>query len=142
MKGGGLLTSCGGAVVYFICALDDPDCLVKIGYTSGDADGRLAQLQPSSPVRLGLIAAVEGTRADEARLHARFARDRCRGEWFYPSPALRAFLRELLEPQLTEAARGMLADPAEVEWCARVLHWPAGQVRRGLGELVSGVTGY
>lgn len=61
---------------------------IKIGYTSGDARGRLGELQTGSPILLRLLSTVEGGRLEEARLHHRFGAVRLHGEWFRPVPAL------------------------------------------------------
>jgi hypothetical protein len=77
-------------MIYFI-----QDCslyLIKIGYTSGDVNGRLCALQTGSPVGLVLLFTMPGEMPDEAALHLRFAGLRERGEWFRPGPPLLQFL--------------------------------------------------
>jgi hypothetical protein len=62
---------------------------VKIGFTSHvDPETRLSALQCGSPVKLILRAAVQGTVAEEAELHRRFAAQRLHGEWFIPCAAM------------------------------------------------------
>lgn len=65
---------------------------IKIGYTSTPVDRRLAGLQTSAPHKLIVLGEMEGTRADEQALHARFDADRMRGEWFRPSAELLALV--------------------------------------------------
>ena len=55
---------------------------VKIGYTGKDVDARLRALQTGSAAPLRLIAVHVGDKAEEARLHEKFAAHRVHGEWF------------------------------------------------------------
>lgn len=85
--------------IYFVAR----DGFVKIGYTAA-LDKRLASLNKGSCFAEGmtvgpveLLAHIDGERADEGRLHKRFAADRIPGtEWFYPSDELRRHLCELI----------------------------------------------
>lgn len=54
---------------------------VKIG-VANDAVKRLRQLQTNQPIPLKIIRLLEGDRAEEAKLHTRFAAQRLNGEWF------------------------------------------------------------
>lgn len=74
--------------VYFI---RDEDGFIKIGSTS-HVGSRLKQLQTSSRQRLSVMGSHLGSTADEKALHARFADDHARGEWFYPSRELLAYI--------------------------------------------------
>lgn len=66
-------------MIYFV---RDPErALVKIGY-SGNAWRRFSKIQTECPGLLVLEVAIDGEPADEAALHARFADQRSRGEWF------------------------------------------------------------
>jgi hypothetical protein len=74
--------------IYFVRAGD----LVKIGWTAGNPWDRLRNLQTSNGARLELLATVEGTRADERKLHAAFRALRTHGEWFALSGRLAMLL--------------------------------------------------
>jgi hypothetical protein len=77
------------AGVYFVQAVDDPDGLIKIGYTQ-NVGGRLRDHQISSPVILGALGVlVDAHPGAERRLHARFRDQRVRGEWFRPTDRIR-----------------------------------------------------
>lgn len=76
----------GGPVIYFIHATDTDR--VKIGYTGGDPLKRMADLQTGSSHKLTLLSTVEGTQADESRIHREHAADRLAGEWFRLSVSL------------------------------------------------------
>jgi hypothetical protein len=80
-------------VIYFI--QDTHRGYIKIGFTDGvDAQSRLRALQTGNSTQLAVLASMEGGRADEKRLHEKFAGDRESGEWFRPSPALVQFIVE------------------------------------------------
>ena len=74
-------------MIYVIEALVDtgflPDdrALVKIG-TATDVEKRRQALQGPCPFELVLLIVGPGDPADEYRLHARYADQRWRGEWF------------------------------------------------------------
>jgi Meiotically up-regulated gene 113 len=72
-------------VVYFIQA--DVGGPVKIG-TTRDVQQRLASLSVAHALDLRVLATFPGGTREERELHARFASDRLRGEWFSSSPAL------------------------------------------------------
>jgi hypothetical protein len=85
---------------------------VKIGY-SEVLDRRWAQLSPLLP-GLRVVGYVAGTRADEARLHKRFAAHRERGEWFRTSDELRSYLGTLKLHQFSEEPkRGRWLGPSK-----------------------------
>lgn len=75
--------------VYFVEAR--PSGLIKIGSAS-DPRRRVKELQTGSPEHLRLLAVTTGGELHERDLHARFATDRVRGEWFSPSPSLIALI--------------------------------------------------
>lgn len=77
-------------MIYFIRGKQSG--LVKIGYTGGDGQSRLAQLQTGSPEELELVATVDGGLDVEKRYHDMFATSRTRGEWFKPTWQLRQLL--------------------------------------------------
>jgi T5orf172 domain len=54
----------------------------KIGYTGSAPLKRMRALQTSSALPVYLIGAIDGTGADEGRLHRKYAAKRLAGEWF------------------------------------------------------------
>lgn len=81
--------------------------VVKIGYTEGDPQFRLAALQTGNHRKLRLLLSIPGEVADERRLHRKFERYRITGEWFTYSRPIRSLVRtlsgiELAEPDLDE----------------------------------------
>lgn len=73
-------------MIYFI---QDTSVLnIKIGFTAGDAEKRLRELQTGSPCGLVVLATIPGEKALERTLHERFASARVHGEWFRPVPEL------------------------------------------------------
>lgn len=77
-------------MIYFAHAVGTD--LVKIGFTAGEPAKRLKELQTGCAQRLELLAAVEGTVADEAECHRKFAHLRQQGEWFRFAPELAVFI--------------------------------------------------
>lgn len=83
-------------VVYFVQIADRPDSPIKIGVTTrGDLKNRICSLQTACPYVLGLLALMDGGYEDEQRLHKAFRHSRALGEWFWPTPALRALIEGL-----------------------------------------------
>ncbi len=80
--------------VYFIQSTQGGP--VKIGYSTNPI-GRLSTLQTAHAHPLKIIGRMAGGIAVERSLHTLFAADRVRsdGEWFRPSAALLAFIREV-----------------------------------------------
>lgn len=83
------------SAIYFIGSRDDPQSLVKIGYTRGDVNDRLKALQTGSPVLLEVLLSIPGTMRDEQDLHVRFRRHRVHGEWFRFGPEIAEFVLEV-----------------------------------------------
>jgi len=83
-------TKTSARFVYFIQSSGGP---IKIGSAS-DVAARLKSLQTGSADELTLLAMTEGGEFRERELHARFAADRLRGEWFAPSPELIRVIRD------------------------------------------------
>jgi len=81
--------------VYFIQA--DEDGPIKIGFTAGDPQSRLAQLQTGNPVALKLLGAIRGDTAKERELHAALAEWRLQGEWFKPHATVLDTVRQALQ---------------------------------------------
>lgn len=66
----------GRGKVYFISGGD----IIKIGYTSGDPEDRMAQLQSGSPAKLFIMATMPGDMKREKLMHRRFKDLRAHGE--------------------------------------------------------------
>jgi hypothetical protein len=83
-----------GPLVYFVRAKNGP---VKVGITTkAGLERRLVTMRTNSPVPLRLLGAVTGTKDDEKRAHAALWAYRRGGEWFGPSRAVTAFVRQAL----------------------------------------------
>ena len=87
----------GRSCVYFIGASNGP---VKIG-TTVNLPARLKKLQTGSPMRLKVLACVDGGVELEARYHRLFAGLRVNGEWF-SGAAIRAEIRRLNRPTVVQ----------------------------------------
>lgn len=76
---------------------------IKIGLTH-DLSGRLTALQIGSPVKLALIARIDGgAGTTEAALHRRFAAGRLHGEWFREdTPGLLELIADILRDDIPE----------------------------------------
>ena len=64
---------------------------IKIG-CARNSTSRLAELTRYSPVKLVLLASVDGGFPEETLLHFIFKADRLHGEWFAPRPNLMAII--------------------------------------------------
>lgn len=83
-----------GQAVYFMQAGSEVG-EIKIGY-SNNPEGRLQLLQTGNPYPLKILATIPGAgKAEERRLHRMFETDRLMGEWFRPSAALLAYIRDI-----------------------------------------------
>lgn len=114
-------------IVYFIQAVNGGP--IKIGRTFTSVDSRLAGLQTGNPAELRVVGMIQG--ASESELHAKFAKERLRGEWFTASKRLRDFvakhasndLKELLVHKAETRLRGdvvplpAISKPIVDEWC-------------------------
>lgn len=78
--------------IYFIQA--GPRRPVKIGI-SNDPWKRIGRLQTGAPDTYQMLAIMPGGKDEEMELHARFAPDRIRGEWFHKSRELAGFIKEV-----------------------------------------------
>lgn len=68
---------------------------IKIGFTADEPQKRVAALGQCAPFKVELICSIPGGKTRERQLHAAFASDRQKGEWFRASHALRSFVKEL-----------------------------------------------
>jgi hypothetical protein len=66
---------------------------IKIGYTSGAAVARLADLQCGSPLRLRIVGTFKGDIGRERRIHGDLAEHRLHGEWFSVNETVMSYLR-------------------------------------------------
>ena len=71
---------------------------VKIGFTNRFKT-RLSQLQVSSPIKLQVLAIVEGDKNDELKFHNQFKHIASNGEWFMQCDELNSFI-DLLDTTL------------------------------------------
>lgn len=79
--------------VYVIgCGEDGP---LKVGFTRGDATGRLYALQTAHHEPLRVVAEYQGDVALERRIHERLAAYRLNGEWFENSPEVLKIIDEV-----------------------------------------------
>jgi hypothetical protein len=124
-------------MIYFVTSHDDPNGLVKIGYTKGDVEVRLAALQTGSPVRLAVLATVDGGRQEELRLHECFARSRAHGEWFWPSQEIRDFIHGLTHGVLPSLVEEVFADPERLQWIAEGADLSVEEAKQRLFALVN-----
>ena len=76
-------------MIYFI--RDEATQHIKIGFTAGDGEDRLRDLQTGCPGQLVLLLQIDGSKQDETAWHDRFADARLRdpGEWFKPASSKR-----------------------------------------------------
>lgn len=80
--------------VYFIrCDRDGP---FKVGFTNGEPQKRLYELQPGSPWPLYLIGSAAGSKPNERALHDLFAPHRMQREWFSPVDAVSDTIKKIL----------------------------------------------
>ncbi len=82
--------------IYFIQAVSGG--AVKIGTTSQRVGSRLNQIQTGHPEPLQLLGWLPGGRGVESRIHAIFADERLRGEWFAATPRLTSFITHCANP--------------------------------------------
>lgn len=83
--------------IYFVEMVNEP--CVKIGYTAGTAEKRMAQLQTGQPQKLRLLGTIPGDKHGESGLHKHFADLRLNGEWFEKTERLLAIIRDLVANQ-------------------------------------------
>ncbi len=85
-------------MIYFI--QESETLNIKIGYTGADDSAtRLSSLQVGNSQRLRLLGTAPGDRADERRLHDRFAWCHVSGEWFSESYEILSYIALATELQ-------------------------------------------
>lgn len=81
--------------VYFVAAPGR----IKIGFTRRP-EHRLARLQQADMERLAVLGVVDGSRSDEAGLHAMVKDHRLRGEWFADNEHVRAVVSSFIAGEI------------------------------------------
>lgn len=84
--------------IYFVQAGDTGN--IKIGYTAGSAEKRVAQLQTGNIFDLNLLGTIPGSMEDEKAIHRELAQYALRGEWFSTDQLLLRVIGEMIENQL------------------------------------------
>lgn len=79
-----------GSVYFLQVSTDGP---IKIGFTVSIVRRRLRSIQVGSPHILRWIGYFEGTRTDERNAHKLLQNSSLRGEWFYPTTEVLAFVK-------------------------------------------------
>lgn len=83
----------GTGYVYFVRGMDSGR--IKIGFSSSRPIHRIASFRTGSPEQLEILGYIKQSETmNERILHERFAETRLHREWFAPSDALLAFIRE------------------------------------------------
>jgi hypothetical protein len=77
-------------LVYFLKA----GPFVKIGFTAGPPQARIADLKTGCPYEIELIGTVPGPQKLESELHRRFAVHRASREWFHAHSDILQYVRE------------------------------------------------
>jgi hypothetical protein len=77
---------------------------VKIGFTSGPLQNRLATIQTGCPEPLVVYASIPGAMRLERELHRRFAASRLEGEWFRKTPELLGYIEQIKKPSAARVA--------------------------------------
>ncbi len=68
---------------------------VKIGWTSGCVTARMRAIQQSSPYEIKWLGVAELPKSSEKDAHKTLAAYHLRGEWFYPTPDVMAFVEHI-----------------------------------------------
>jgi len=137
--------------VYFLQPANAVTEPVKIG-CSALATARAAQLQCWSPHPLALLATAPGDVGDEGAVHRLFAASRYRGEWFWPSSDLMAFIETVKATgRLPASIRSIRLPPGAERLHQYKCHfaeimdrqgWTVQMMATGLGVTVAKVRGY
>lgn len=69
---------------------------IKIGFTAGQVERRMAQLQTGHHEPLILLGTSPGTIEDEKSIHRELKDFHIHGEWFRPEPALLFTIDEMV----------------------------------------------
>ena len=91
-------------IIYFI---QNSRGQVKIGWTGGEPERRLKQLQTAEAEDVHLIGWMEGSERQESALHVRFAAFRMRGEWFHQNDELKELIHGSNRPETNGTVRDL-----------------------------------
>ena len=108
-------------MIYFISQSDE---FVKIGYTGstpGGAHKRLNTLQIGNPIKLNLMAYMDGDRDAEHRLHVKFDKYWVRGEWFRLSGEVLEYINNIPPYALQKMGRSVIDDQRFMEVYHRLM---------------------
>jgi len=108
---------------------------IKIGFARDSVHQRLNDLQVGNPRRLYCIGVMDGTYADETRLHYAMHAFRVRGEWFSPVPELLLYIQtntHAYTPDPHTQAQARSRRPKRAAWldALRYRYTPCSQHRR------------
>jgi hypothetical protein len=125
--------------IYFIqVGTDGP---IKIGFSKYDVCRRVRALQLTSPHILRWIGFFPGTRADEKLAHRLLKNSSLRGEWFYPTVEVMAFIGNKspnFEPVIVDNSLGQLRlrspEARRRISAAMIRSWNERRVREGLNS--------
>jgi hypothetical protein len=86
--GSGLPSDRAGQIYFIRCA-----DFIKIGFTGpGPINSRINNMRTGNPFEIELLKVVKGSRRREAKIHAKFASAKHRGEWFHATDELVAYI--------------------------------------------------
>lgn len=91
--------------------------LIKIGWTGGAVERRMAEIQRMSGSKLSVVTTWEGSREFERRLHRVFREYRRHGEWF----AMPAGWRALADAELGIVDEPILDPDEQIEMAESLL---------------------
>jgi hypothetical protein len=72
---------------------------IKIGYSAGSVERRIATLQTGQPRKMLLLGTIPGSMDDERSLHQELKQYRRNGEWFDYTHAMKEIVSHLIEKQ-------------------------------------------
>lgn len=87
---------------------------VKIGFTDNNIESRIAALQTANPFKLTLLKTIVGDAEKERRLHFKFKKYRCQGEWFILNKTILKYIesphRVTIKKYKSRKDKGVLID--------------------------------
>lgn len=88
---------------------------VKIGIAVS-VESRLIGMATDNPFPLAVLGVMDGGRAAELEMHAKFAHLRIQGEWFAWTPELGSFIAENTRPLVSRRDGPPLSEEAVAKW--------------------------